>query len=258
MENININDENIINNNGVWTYNHEMILKKWADKALIFKLMHEKSYKKYWCLNAWFQIPVIIISSVCGSGNFSLSSIEDNLKTLFIFIIGGLNIFTAIISSIASYIGVAKKMEGHRYATLAWDKFHRKIEIELNKDRKERNNVLEFTKNISNDYNTLIENSPIISEHILRLFIRLIENGEIEENIDDMCLCFYDYICFPFGCGVPKCCYKRKKHINPQIKEICSRINIMEIIGYTPIEINIDDKKNIDITKNEYDIYNIT
>jgi hypothetical protein len=39
-------------------------LKKWADKGQCYKAMHERSYKRYWCLNAWFNIPVIIISTI--------------------------------------------------------------------------------------------------------------------------------------------------------------------------------------------------
>ena len=47
-----------------WNDENELILKKWADKALCFKTMHDRATKKYWCLNAWFSIPVIILSLI--------------------------------------------------------------------------------------------------------------------------------------------------------------------------------------------------
>ena len=46
-----------------WKNEQEDILKNWADKALCYKAMHDRAYKKYWCLNAWFNIPVIILST---------------------------------------------------------------------------------------------------------------------------------------------------------------------------------------------------
>jgi len=36
-----------------WKEEQEKILKKWSDKALCFKMMHERAHKRYWCLNAW-------------------------------------------------------------------------------------------------------------------------------------------------------------------------------------------------------------
>ena len=45
-----------------WKDEQERILKKWADKALCFKMMHERAYRRFWCLNAWYSIPVIIIA----------------------------------------------------------------------------------------------------------------------------------------------------------------------------------------------------
>ena len=62
--------------------------------------MHERAYKRYICLNAWFSIPVIILSIITGTGNFALNLFGDYEK-LASLIIGGLNLFSAIISTIA-------------------------------------------------------------------------------------------------------------------------------------------------------------
>ena len=63
----NSNQQN--NSKNIWRKEQEDILKKWADKALCYKTMHDKATKKYWCLNAWFNIPVIILSTLTGTGN---------------------------------------------------------------------------------------------------------------------------------------------------------------------------------------------
>ena len=53
-------DENI---NKTWDDREESILKGWAEKAACYQLMHDRSHKRYWCLNAWFAIPIIIFST---------------------------------------------------------------------------------------------------------------------------------------------------------------------------------------------------
>jgi hypothetical protein len=70
-----------------WPYADQSgILKKWADKALCLKIMHERSYKRFWCLNAWYNIPVIIISTLTGTGNFASGSFgEWSQYVIFVF-----------------------------------------------------------------------------------------------------------------------------------------------------------------------------
>ena len=47
----------------MWTPDHENILVEWADKALCYKWLHAKSHANYSRSNAWFTIPVIIMST---------------------------------------------------------------------------------------------------------------------------------------------------------------------------------------------------
>ena len=49
-----------------WRIENERILKSWCDKSICYQIMHDRAHKRYWCLNAWFAIPVIIISTITG------------------------------------------------------------------------------------------------------------------------------------------------------------------------------------------------
>jgi hypothetical protein len=223
-----------------WKEEQENILKKWGDKAICFKLMHDRSYKKYWCLNAWFNIPVIIISTVTGTGNFASSSIDNNHT--FIFIIGSLNILGGILATIANYSGIAQRLEGHRFASISWDKFSRKIQLELSKVRNDRVHAKDFMKQISEEYDRLIEISPIIPNDIIRWFTNVIDTGEFDDELDELLLCFYDFCCFPCGCKICKCfnycCKKKKIKSNTIIKNLIKDIEIPDIVGYIkPIKI---------------------
>lgn len=187
-----------------WKEEQELILKKWADKAVCFKMMHERANKKYWGLNAWFNIPVIIISTITGTGNFATYSLGSNAP-LFTFIIGAFNIFAGILATIATYTGVAQKLEAHRFASISWDKFSRKIQIELSKARDDRVKAKDFIKQCGEDFDRLIEISPLIPNDIIRWFTKMVATGEFETNINEFAQFCFDCICFPCGCSICSC-----------------------------------------------------
>jgi len=208
-----------------WKKEQEHILKKWADKALCFKLMHDRANKKYWCLNAWFNIPIIIISTITGTGNFATGSMTTNVENM-IFLLGGLNIFGAILATIATYTGIAQKIESHRVASIAWDKYSRKIQIELSKSRDDRVNSNDFVKISADEFDRLIEISPILPNDIIRWFKNLVETGQFEESMPDCTHFIYDCLCFPCGCNLCECCHK-----NSNNKDTFQNIELPEIIG---------------------------
>jgi hypothetical protein len=187
-----------------WEEEQEMILKKWADKALCFKIMHERAYKRYWCLNAWFNIPIIVISTITGTGNFASGNFLSGSE-YFIFALGALNLFGGVLATIATYMGVAQKVEAHRFASISWDKFSRKIQIELAKSRKDRLKARDFIRQSTEEYDRLIEMSPMLPNDIIRWFINLVENND-PEPLNDCGSCFYEYFCFACGCNV---CFAR-------------------------------------------------
>jgi hypothetical protein len=245
-----------------WKKEQEQILKKWADKALCFKLMHERANKKYWCLNAWFNIPIIIISTITGTGNFASSSLSEG-KTI-IFIIGAFNIFGGILATIATYTGIAQKIEAHRFAYISWDKYARKVQIELSKSRQDRNKAKYFIRQSAEEYDRLMEISPILPNDIIRWFKNLIETGQYEETMPECAHFIYDCICFPCGCNL---CYNKKisnKHLfkNIELPEIIGQIKPTEIadVPEQNIIIPITDINSITISNpshNEYAFYNI-
>ena len=187
-----------------WKDEQENIVRKWADKALCLKMMHERSYKRFWCLNAWFNIPVIIISTLTGTGNFASGSF-GSMSQFIIFIFGAFNIFSGILATIATYTGVAQKVEAHRYCSISWDKFARKIQIEVAKSRADRVDAKDFIKHCAEEYDRLIEMSPILPNDIIRWFNNMIETGEIDVDLNELETCAFECVCFPCGCNYCKC-----------------------------------------------------
>ena len=83
-----------------WTQEHENILIDWADKAMCFRWLHAKSNQIYARLNAWFTIPVIIMSTLTGTANFAQDRFPESAKNYASMAIGTVNIFAGILTTI--------------------------------------------------------------------------------------------------------------------------------------------------------------
>jgi len=155
-----------------WTDQHESILVDWADKARCFLWMHERSKQKYRRLTFAFTIPVIILSTLTGTANFGMGTLFPGMESMANIAIGGISITAGIISTLANYFKFAERTEGHRMSALAWQKLYRNIVIELSLDRPERRDSHDFLKYARNEYDRLMESSPMIPSGVLRLFER--------------------------------------------------------------------------------------
>jgi len=153
-----------------WTDDHVNILVDWADKAMCYRWLHSKSYEKYNRLNTWFTIPVIIMSTLTGTANFAQERVPPDMRGHFSMIVGGVNILAGIITTIQNFLKIGELNESHRIGSISWDKFYRKIRVELAKSPDERQNVEVFLKHCTEEFDRLMETSPDIEEKIVKLF----------------------------------------------------------------------------------------
>ena len=153
-----------------WTNEHEMVLAEWGDKAMCYKWLHAKSHGKYRQLNTWYTIPVIVMSTLTGTANFAQDKIPESFRGYATMIIGGVNILAGIITTIQQFLKITELNESHRVSSIVWDKFYRKIKVELSKHRDERTHVRDFFKSATEEYDRLMETSPVIDKNIIELF----------------------------------------------------------------------------------------
>jgi hypothetical protein len=166
------NQEQIIQSviNVEWTPEHETILVEWADKAMCYRWMHSRSNVKYSKLNAWYTIPVIVISTLTGTANFAQDRVPYEYQSYFVMLVGGFNILAGIITTIQQFLKITQLNEAHRVANIAWDKFYRNIKVELAKHPDERLNVSQMLKTCKEEFDRLMETSPIIPDDIINMF----------------------------------------------------------------------------------------
>jgi hypothetical protein len=150
-----------------WTVEHEHILAEWADKAMCYRWLHTRANALYSNLNAWYTIPCIIISTLAGTANFAQARVPAEYQAMFTMVVGGINILGGIISTIQQFLKITQLNEAHRVSSIAWDKFYRNIKIELTKHPNERIAVSHMLKMSKEEFDRLMETSPVIPDKII-------------------------------------------------------------------------------------------
>jgi hypothetical protein len=154
----------------LWTIEHEKILVEWADKAMCYRWLHSRSNALYSTLNAWYTIPVIIISTLTGTANFAQDRVPIDYQKYFVMFIGGFNILAGIITTIQQFLKITQLSEAHRVSSIAWDKFYRNIKTEISKHPDERSPVGQMIQLCKDEFDRLMETSPSISDNIIHSF----------------------------------------------------------------------------------------
>jgi len=153
-----------------WTVEHEQILIEWADKAMCYRWLHSRSNMLYSTLNAWYTIPVIVISTLTGTANFAQERVPLAYQNYYVMIVGGFNILAGIITTIQQFLKITQLNEAHRVSSIAWDKFYRNIKIEIAKHPNERIHATQMLKLCKEEFDRLMETSPVIPDKIITLF----------------------------------------------------------------------------------------
>jgi len=153
-----------------WTEDHELVLVEWADKAMCYRWLHARSNIAYSNLHLLFTIPVIIMSTLTGTANFAFQKYDLYIQNIASSIIGCINIFAAILSTVAQFLKIAELNEAHRVSGIAWDKFYRNIKVELAKHPNERMSPLHMLKISKEEFDRLMETSPNIKANIIADF----------------------------------------------------------------------------------------
>ena len=148
-----------------WDDSIESILAELGDEAQINAYLHKMSNVYFASKNIKFQLPIIILSALSGTGNF-ISNNFPNYQQTIILAIGGISIFTSILSSVAQFLKVSQLSENHRISYLAWEKFYSTIKFQIRQRRESRDNLRDFISLVIPEYQRLKEISADIPKHI--------------------------------------------------------------------------------------------
>jgi hypothetical protein len=96
--------------------------------------------------------------------------VDEERKKMAMGIVGGVNIFAGILSTLQNFLRYAELMEGHRSSGVSWSKFSRNITVELALDEKRRKPAGDFLKICRAEFDRLIEQAPGIDDKIVKQF----------------------------------------------------------------------------------------
>ena len=125
--------------------------------------------------NMMITVPVIILSTLTGSANFIMGSLlegDPQGQKLAQIGIGGVSIFTGILTTLGNFFRYAQSSEAHRVASIAWGKFQRQLAVELALHPKERIDCMDFLKICRAELDRMIEQSPPIPDKVIEQFER--------------------------------------------------------------------------------------
>lgn len=168
-----------------WTAQHEEIFIEWADKAMIYRWMHTRSYKIFYFRNACYTIPVIIMSTLTGTATFGQERIPEAYRLWAQLAIGTINITAGIITTIQQFLKINELLEAHRVSSISWGKFYENIKIELAKHPKHRDGPLEMLKHFKEEFDRLMEISPTIEDAVINEFKKRFGNSKNKTQLNE-------------------------------------------------------------------------
>ena len=149
-------------------------MAQWADVASCYRWLHDRAEKKYTRLSMCINIPVIVLSTLTGAANFAVGSFipsdDASLKNYVSAGLGAVSIATGIITTLGNFFQYAQKSEANRVASIAWGKFQRLVSVELAINPDDRLEAMDFLKICRQDLDRLIEQSPPISDDVIKMF----------------------------------------------------------------------------------------
>jgi len=165
-----------------WTEEVENLLAEWSEKSSCWRWLYGRSEKKYRYKYYCFSIPVIILSTLTGTANFGMDSyVPETNKQLATAVVGGLNLFAGILSTLQNFLKLAENMEASRSSCVAWGKLQRNITIELSLHSDRRQNCHDFLKICRAEYDRLTELSPIVDDDIIDDFKKKFKKYDISK-----------------------------------------------------------------------------
>lgn len=154
-----------------WSEQEEYLLVLWADRSMCYRILNERAHRMFYTEHLGFSIPVIILSTIAGTANFAIQSyVPESYQSTAQMIIGVVNIFCGILTTLHNFFRSSEKCEAHRNSSSSWGKLYRLIFVELSLERKKRKPVKDFVRQCKNEYDRVFEQSPVIPSNILEEF----------------------------------------------------------------------------------------
>ena len=162
---------NIITDRVDWTDNLEDYFKSLGEHSLCLSILHKDSEAYYSYKAQRIDLPVIILSTLCGSLTLSAKNIfgEQNENNALKFV-GLTSLFTGILGTIQSYFSFNRKAENHKISYLQYSKLYRFLKVQMSLPRDQRIIPKDLLKVVMENFERLNEISGLVPAKIIKKF----------------------------------------------------------------------------------------
>lgn len=152
-----------------WSPQLEDLIAHEGEKCRGLAWIHQHAEQTLSKKNNIIQIPVIVLSTLCGTASVGSSALfgEGGYANI---VIGLVSISVGVLNTLGNYFAYARKSEAHRIAYLHYSKLFSWVAVELSLPRSERMPPAEMLKQIRDEMERLAETTPSPPEHILTQF----------------------------------------------------------------------------------------
>ena len=165
-----------------WTDTLEDYFAKIGEKAQGYSLLHKQAEALYSYRTTLIDLPVIILSTVCGTLSIGGANIfpTDWAETAN-QAVGALSIGVGVLNTVGTYFAWSKRAEAHRVSSLQYARMSRFLRVELQLPRQERMNCAELLKMIRTDWERLTEISPILPDGLITEFRSMYQKRNVSK-----------------------------------------------------------------------------
>lgn len=165
-----------------WSDNLENLAKSWAIKAALQREMHNETSRHYRVMSTRLTLPLIMLTTLTSVGSFG--AVDSEQYKIWMYVTGALNLISAFMASMIKYLKPDEKCATHQRMGKMFDTYYREVTIQLSLSPEERDTADKFIEYSKNKLETLMNDSPLVSDDITRK--TLCKNNMIPPNDFDI------------------------------------------------------------------------
>jgi len=163
-----------------WTKNLEEYLKEIGEHSLCLSMLHKKCEAKFSSKALCIDLPVIVLSTLCGSLTLSGKNLFNTYEEIAMKIVGAFSLFSGVLGTIQAYFSYSRRAENHRNSYLEYSKLYRFIKVELGLPRLSRIRPKKLLSMINEQFERRQELSPIVPKDIVKIFNKKYKTSTIK------------------------------------------------------------------------------
>lgn len=149
-----------------WNSQLEELLKQEGERALSLFWLHTRAEQRYSHMNHFVALPVIFLSAINGAGSIGSETLFGG-AVYAPLLVGFISISVGLLNAVGTYFAWLRRAEGHKIASLSYQKLYKFLSVELSLPRRERMTAKDLLKVVRETTDRLAEISPSVPPSVI-------------------------------------------------------------------------------------------